>query len=229
MPEKTAREPASGLRADARRNLEKLRAAAAETFSERGLDMPLEEIAARAGVSVGTVYNRLGSRDALIDFAIGDHAAKLVAAAVEKAEAITDPWGRFACFIEEMCAIQASDLAFNDVMSRRRPEAEQISAVCDDALAHVGQYLEQAQRAGAVRPDVTLEDIFLIFWSNANLVRETRTVAPDAWRRSLAITLDGLRTEAAVRPLPHGQAADGGSQQSTTPRPRKRTRRHSSD
>ena len=201
MPEKTAREPASGLRADARRNLEKLRAAAAETFSERGLDMPLEEIAARAGVSVGTVYNRLGSRDALIDFAIGDHAAALVAAAVEKAEAITDPWGRFACFIEEMCAIQASDLAFNDVLARRRPEAEQIDAVCDDALANAGKYLEQAQRAGAIRPDVTVQDIFLIFWSTANIIRGTHAVAPDAWRRSLALTLDGLRAEGA-HPLP---------------------------
>ena len=47
--DKPAPEPAPGLRADARRNLEKLRAAAAEAFSERGLDMPLEEIAARAG------------------------------------------------------------------------------------------------------------------------------------------------------------------------------------
>jgi hypothetical protein len=127
-----------------------------------------------------------------------------------------------------MCAIQASDLAFNDVMSRRRPEAEQIKGVCDDVLGHAGEYLKQAQRAGAVRPDVTLEDIFLIFWSNANLVRETHTVAPDAWRRSLAITLDGLRTEAAVRPLPYGQAAGDGSESSTSPRSKKTTRRRSS-
>ena len=62
MREQPAPRPAQGLRADARRNLDKLRAAAAEAFSERGLDMPLEEIAARAGVSIGTLYNRLGPR-----------------------------------------------------------------------------------------------------------------------------------------------------------------------
>jgi len=73
--EKPAPRPAQGLRADARRNLDKLRAAAAEAFSERGLDMPLEEIAARAGVSIGTLYNRLGPRDALVDAVVADPAA----------------------------------------------------------------------------------------------------------------------------------------------------------
>src|SRR6516225_8646794 len=76
--DKPATQPAPGLRADARRNLEKLRAAAAEAFSERGLDMPLEEIAARAGVSIGTLYNRLGPRDALVDAVVADPAAALV-------------------------------------------------------------------------------------------------------------------------------------------------------
>src|SRR6516164_10467852 len=142
--DKPAPEPAPGLRADARRNLEKLRAAAAEAFSERGLDAPLEEIASRAGVSIGTLYNRLGSRETLIDAVITDTAAAQVAAAVKRAETVTDPWGRFARYVEELCAIQATDLAFNDVLARRLPEAEQTSAVCDDALAHVGEYLEQA-------------------------------------------------------------------------------------
>jgi len=86
-------------------------------------------------VSIGTLYNRLGPRETLVDAVVADRAAALVAAAVDTAETITDPWGRFACFVEEMCAIQATDLAFNDVLARRRPEAEQISAVCDDALA----------------------------------------------------------------------------------------------
>ena len=217
MRENPAPKPAPGLRADAQRNLEKLRAAAAEAFSERGLDAPLEEIAERAGVSIGTLYNRLGSRETLIDAVITDTAAAQVAAAVERAETITDPWGRFARYVEELCAIQATDLAFNDVLARRRPEAEQIDAVCDDALANAGKYLEQAQRAGAIRPDVTVQDIFLIFWSTANIIRGTHAVAPDAWRRSLALTLDGLRTEGA-HPLP---SAAG------TPEPHTARRSHS--
>ena len=196
QPPKPPRRPGPGLRADARRNLDKLRAAAAGACSERGLDTPLEQIAARAGVSIGILYNRLGPRETLIDAVIADPAAALVAAA-ETAQTITDPWGRFARYLEQICAIQATDLAFNDVLARRRPEAEQTSAACDDALARAGAYLQQAQRAGTVRPDVTVQDIFLIFWSNANIIRATHAVAPGAWRRSLALTLDGLRTEAA--------------------------------
>ena len=105
-------------------------------------------------MSIGTLYNRLGPRDALVDAVVADPAAALVAA-VESAETITDPWGRLARYLEQICAIQATDLAFNDVLARRLPEAEQTSAVCDDALARAGAYLQQAQRAGALRPDVT--------------------------------------------------------------------------
>lgn len=205
MPEKPARERGAGLRVDARRNLEKLKAAACEAFAEAGLDAPLEDIAARAGVSIGTLYNRLGSREALIDAVVAERAAAVITSAVERAETITDPWGRFACLVEELCAIQANDRAFNDVMARRHPEAKAVCAVCDGARAHVVRYLEQAQRAGVLRPDVTVEDIVLIFLSNANLVSTTDAIAPDAWRRSLAITLDGLRAEAA-HPLPSAPA-----------------------
>ncbi|AUA16977.1 Bacterial regulatory protein, tetR family [Streptomyces malaysiensis subsp. malaysiensis] len=55
------------LRADARRNLEKLRAAALDVFQERGLGAPLDEVARRADVSIGTLYNRFSSRRELTD------------------------------------------------------------------------------------------------------------------------------------------------------------------
>ncbi|WP_245979832.1 TetR/AcrR family transcriptional regulator [Streptomyces diacarni] len=64
------------MRADAQRNAEKLRAAAAELFQERGLQVPLEEIARRAGVSHGTLYNLFGTREALIDEVVTDRAAR---------------------------------------------------------------------------------------------------------------------------------------------------------
>jgi AcrR family transcriptional regulator len=198
---KLAPEPGLRLRADARRNVEKLKAAAAEAFSENGLDTPLEVIAARAGVSVGTIYNRLGSREALIDAAIADKAAAFVAAAVESAEAISDPWARFVRYMEEICAFQARDFAFNDVLARARPEAERINGICDEATTHAAEYMKEAQRAGALRLDASHQDIFVIFWSTASLIRASQTIAPDAWRRNLALTLDGLRT-GAPHPLP---------------------------
>ena len=53
------------LRADARRNMEKVVEAAAEVFARDGLDVPLEDIARRAGVRAGTIYNRFGGREGL--------------------------------------------------------------------------------------------------------------------------------------------------------------------
>ncbi len=66
------------MRADAQRNAEKLRVAAAELFRERGLQVPLKEIARRAGVSHGTLYNLFGTREALIDEVVTDRAAHLL-------------------------------------------------------------------------------------------------------------------------------------------------------
>jgi AcrR family transcriptional regulator len=198
--------------------VEKLRAAAAEAFSETGLDTPLEEIAARAGVSVGTIYNRLGSREALIDAAISDKAAAFVAAAVESAETVSDPWDRFVRYVEEICAFQASDFAFNDVLARVRPKAERVNGICDEATAHATEYMKKAQRAGALRRDASHEDIFMIFWSTASLIRASDTIGPDAWRRNLALALDGLRTGAphALPPLARSAKKRTSSARKTT-------------
>jgi hypothetical protein len=64
------------------------------------------------------------------------------------------------------------------------------------------QLVERARRAGVLRADFTREDVLLfIFWNTAMLVRHMADTAPDAWRRGIALLLDGLRAEAA-HPLP---------------------------
>jgi AcrR family transcriptional regulator len=54
------------MRADARRNHEQVLRAARDVFLERGLDAPLEDVARRAGVGIGTLYRRFGDRDGLV-------------------------------------------------------------------------------------------------------------------------------------------------------------------
>jgi AcrR family transcriptional regulator len=181
------------LRADARRNLEKLKAAARELFEVGGLDTPLEDIAQRAGVSTGTLYNRFGTREALLDAVVPDLLADRVADAVRRASASAGPWERFACYVEQICELEAACPALNDMISRRYPEAHQITAVCDEALEHARRFIEDAQRHGALRADFTPQDLFIVFLANGNLIRVTAARAPDAWRRNLTFTLDGLR------------------------------------
>ena len=191
------------MRQDARRNSEKLAAAALEVFAEQGLDAPLGEIAARAGVRPGTIYNRFGGRSALIDSVMPSILAERIQGFVRDAEATDDPWEAFAGYVTSVCAMQATDSALNDAVSRRITDAEQLTAICDAQLEWIRPLVERARQAGVLRPDFATEDLSFLFWSTANVVRATARTAPDAWRRSLALTLDGLRT-GPPRPLPVG-------------------------
>ncbi|MGV9778753.1 TetR/AcrR family transcriptional regulator [Streptosporangium sp. NPDC003464] len=190
------------MRADAQRNAERLRAAAAELFQERGLKVPLKEIARRAGVSHGTLYNLYGTREALIDEVVTDLAAGRLDEVAEHALSFGDAWDGFAYYIEKVCELQATDPAVADVVSGRYPRAELLMAVCGRAQAASTRIIERAQRAGSLRPDFTSEDLLLVFGSSALLARAAAGAAPGAWRRGVAFLLDGLRTEAVRGPLP---------------------------
>ncbi len=63
------------------------------------------------------------------------------------------------------------------------------------------EILDRAQRSGELRPDITLADMAFVLWGVAATIRATHKVAPGAWRRHLALTLDGLRATTA-HPLP---------------------------
>ena len=140
------------LRADARRNMEKVMAAAAEAFAADGLDVPLEDIARSAGVRAGTIYNRFGSREGLLDAVVADAAAGWLRAVIDRAAGPGTAWGRFAAFVQGMCEEQAADPVFNDVFSRRYPDAPRLQAVCGQSLAFGAELIRDAQADGALRP-----------------------------------------------------------------------------
>jgi AcrR family transcriptional regulator len=192
-----------GLRRDAQLNAERLKVAALDAFQERGLDVPLEDIAQRAGVSVGTLYNRFGTREALTDAVMANVAASRLGEALSRARACPDPWRRFVSFVELICEIQATEPALNDVISRRHPGASRLAAVCDETMVQAQQFVDEAQRDGSLRTDFTLQDLFLVFVSNGALMRVIADTGADdnAWRRGIGFILDGLRAE-AVRARP---------------------------
>ncbi|MEU1784796.1 helix-turn-helix domain-containing protein [Streptomyces sparsogenes] len=189
------------MRADAQRNAEKLRAAAAELFQERGLKVPLKEIARRAGVSHGTLYNLFGTREALIDEVVTGLAADRLAETAERALSFEEAREGFAYYVEKVCELQATDPAVADVVSGRYPAAECLMAICAQAQDAATRIIERAQAAGAIHPDFTAEDLLLFFCTNALLARAVADTAPDAWRRQVAFLLDGLSTETAQGPL----------------------------
>ena len=90
-----------------------------------------------------------------------------------------------------MCEEQAADPVFNDVFSRRYPDAPDLRAVCDQSLAFGAELIRDAQADGTLRPGFSADDLARIFAVNAYLVRD-RPAGDDGWRRTLQFTLDGL-------------------------------------
>jgi len=188
------------LRQDAVRNRERLVQAAREVFRRRGLDAPLEEIAREAGVAIGTLYNRFSSRGELVDAALGPLAQRAVALAKRAAD-IEDPWQGFVMFMEESCQLIADDRGLADVHRSSVPGTPVIDAAQKRLVALKSRILARAQQAGALRADIEGTDLALLTWAIASTMDATRHAAPDAWRRHLAVLLDGLRADAA-HPLP---------------------------
>jgi AcrR family transcriptional regulator len=176
------------MRADAQRNIERIRTAAAAAFAEHGLDAPLDDIARRAGVSAGTIYHRFGSREGLIDAVVADIAAEKLDGAIAAVTGDT-PWQRFTSYVMELGEAQATDPTFNEVVARRVPDAPALRAVNDRAVSHGESLMRAAQADGTLRKDAEARDLDRLIWLNAQAV----ALGGDWWRRALGFFLDGLR------------------------------------
>jgi AcrR family transcriptional regulator len=193
--------PSRPLRRDAQRNRDAILAAARQVFCDHGLEAPLEEIARRAGVGIGTLYRRFPGRVELLDAVLADTVQAHVDVA-EQALTMDDPWDGFAYYLEETCRLQAADRGLNDVMSMRFPRATAVEAAKTRLYEVVGQVVDRAQQSGQLRADLTLEDLAFLNWANTRILEAGRAAGvPDAWRRHLGFLLDGFRAERA-HPLP---------------------------
>jgi AcrR family transcriptional regulator len=183
-------------RRDAVANREKLLTAATEVFAERGLTAPLEEIARRGGVSIGTLYNHFPTREALFDAIYPAKLAGLETAG-QDALADPDPWAGFRDYLVRVFELQAADRGLNEAMTLRYPAAAAMAEACDRGFAGVQEIIDRAQRAGVLRTDFTLPDLACLIWATSRVITATADGAPRAWRRYLDLQLDGLRAEAA--------------------------------
>jgi AcrR family transcriptional regulator len=170
------------LRADARRNLERVLDAATEAFAASGPDASIDEIARLAGVGHGTVFRRFPTKDDLMVAVIERHVAEMRALA-EEALVADDPGEAFFAFVHEVAELNMRTPGLHRcvVHCGGKPGSAELEQLVD-------RIVSRAQRAGAVRRDVKPADVQL-------LVRSALTSAPDGlWQRYLDVVLDGLRT-----------------------------------
>jgi len=165
--------------------------AARDVFGEQGVHAPLEEVARRAGVGVATLYRRFPTRPELITCAF-ESKMQDYAEAIEAALANADPWEGFCWYIERLCAMQAGDHGFTDVLTMTFPTAPEFEAVRDRVFSRFLVLVRRAKEAGRLRDDFVPEDLPLILMANAGVVTAAGSAAPDAWRRLVGLLLQAL-------------------------------------
>jgi AcrR family transcriptional regulator len=193
-----AREPP--LRRDAERNRVRILQAAREVFADRGFDASLDQIAAHAGVGVGTVYRRFPDKDALID-ALFEARIGEVAAAGQRALCASDPWEGLVDFLQQANALLAGDRGLKQaLLSRGAHGTERARA---KLVPIATELVARAQQAGSLRADLDPLDLPLINVMVSAVAEMAREVSPELWQRALTIIIDGLATARQVpTPLP---------------------------
>jgi hypothetical protein len=112
-----------------------------------------------------------------------------------------DPWNGFTGFIETVCAMQAADYGFADVLTMTFPTAKSLEQRRNEAYEAYVQLIGRAKATGRLREDFHPSDLVLLHMANAGVVNATGDAAPDAWRRVVALFLQSF--EAPARgPLP---------------------------
>jgi AcrR family transcriptional regulator len=183
-------------RSDARRNNERLRAAARDAFAEVGTAATLEEVARRAGVGIGTLYRHFPTRADLVAAVFADEAARWHEA-VRRALVAADAREGLRLYFVELLDLHARCGGALQLVLAEHEEAASAQA---ELRRLTEELLLRATEDGALRADFALADLAMLFWSLAHVRELTAPVAPDAWRRQLDFALDGLRPEAASSP-----------------------------
>jgi AcrR family transcriptional regulator len=192
------------LRRDAERNRQRILAAAAQVFTERGLDATLDEVARAAGVGVGTVYRRFPDKEALIAALFRERIDNLVTVA-EDACAAADPWLAVVSYLEYATAARAGDTGLRQLMMFATYDRDQVCYARDRMRPVITRLVQRAQASGDLRGDFEATDVKMIAFMLASLAEYTAPVTPDVWRRYLAMLIDGLRPsrgETSALPVP---------------------------
>jgi AcrR family transcriptional regulator len=189
------------LRADARRNRERVLKAAREVFSDQGREAQMDDVARRAAVGVGTVYRHFPTKEALLEALAVDAFERIVEIARDRLAHIADPWEALTSTLWAGAEILAADRALSEVMSEI-PGPVPIGLDTQRELNQaMGEMLRRAQAAGALRPDVVLDDVPMLMCGVGAATRKSHACA-DSWRRHMTIVIDGLRAASASGPLP---------------------------
>jgi AcrR family transcriptional regulator len=191
----TAETSSPPLRADARRNRERLLEAARDAFVEHGPEASLDEIAKRAGLGIATLYRHFPTREVLQEAVLRDGIDRLRADAARRLDAAV-PFDALAAWLDELLVFSTTyrGLTASMMMTLLKQEPE-FSAACVAMKSAVAALVERAQDAGQLRADADSSDIVKLV-NAIGMATEPGPEGLERGRRMLAVTVDGLRATA---------------------------------
>ncbi|WP_326771330.1 TetR/AcrR family transcriptional regulator [Streptomyces sp. NBC_01445] len=199
----TSRDPDSAAppkRSDAERNRGRIIAAARTVFGCHGLNASMASVARQAGVGIATLFRHFPGKEELVVAVFADR-MEVYARATADALAAPDPWDGFTGYIQEVCAMQAADRGFADILTMSFSDAQELEALRAQAYQGFLELIGRAKDSGQLREDFTSRDLVLLLMANAGVLSATGDAAPDAWRRVVAWMIQSFQAPSRG-PLP---------------------------
>ena len=184
------------MRADARRNRDRILAGAREAFAEYGSETQMDDIARRAGVGVGTLYRHFPTKDALTSELVKVKLTTFAARARAKFEEDERPFESFADLLREHTEVMEADASQQRMIFAMTKEAlERVAPAAGELEEATQRLIDRAQAAGELRGEVVVDDVrTLMCGLGSAMAADAIGVMPYDWRRTLEFTLDGMRT-----------------------------------
>lgn len=196
------------LRKDAERNRQRVLTAARELFAEKGLEATLNDVARHANVGVGTVYRRFATKEELLDAVFEDGIGQVVALA-ETALQKENSWDGFVWFVEQSCELTATDRGLREMVYSRAYGGYGVECTRLRLSPPVSELVERARKDGYLRPDVESTDMPILSLLAGTVSEWAGHVAPELWRRYIALLLEGMRCRSGQEPMPVAALDDG--------------------
>jgi len=200
--------PGRPQRVDARRNRERVLAAAEEVFAEEGLKGQVEEVARRAGVGVGTVCRNFATKQALVEAVLTSMYEWLLGQALEALDH-PDPGEAFERFFVALPEFQARHRALGEQMANELELPTGAQPLRERLTKALTELVARAQASGAIRDDIGPADVSLLFAGIAHATALAGELQPVLRERYVRIILDGMRPREASalpgRPLDFAQ------------------------
>jgi len=198
----TSGEAQRTLRADARRNRERVLAAASAAFAEEGFDVGVATIARRAGVGTGTLFRHFPTKLDLEVAVVLERSAKM-RENLRLALAEPDPWTAFSTLMSRTVEMTACDRCLGQAARPELLADPRMQELREEMMTGIDELLRRGRAAGVIRRDVVAEDVPVLATAIGATIERFQAASPELWRRYLGVVLDGLRADGAM-PLEPG-------------------------